>query len=108
MDTSKKDTTRSPSHSNSSSPSSSSLSSSSSKEKKRPKRLSSQNVNYDLKRRKIITSEGIERSFKNEHSNLAVEENIPEEEPKELLEKDSKGNIIKLNEPSTKIGRAQV
>lgn len=101
MDTSKKDTTRSPSHSNSSSPSSSSLSSSSSKEKKRPKRLSSQNVNYDLKRRKIITSEGIERSFKNEHSNLAVEDNIPEEEPKELLEKDSKGNIIKLNEPST-------
>ncbi|CAI4048171.1 hypothetical protein SKDZ_13G2020 [Saccharomyces kudriavzevii ZP591] len=101
MDSNKKDTSKSPSHSNSSSPPSSSLSSSSSKEKKRPKRLSSQNVNYDLKKRKIITSDTAEKTFGNEHNNFSLEENIMEEEPKELLEKDSKGNIIKLNEPPT-------
>lgn len=101
MDTNKKDTSKSPSHSNSSSPSASSLSSTSSKEKKRPKRLSSQNVNYDLKRRKIITCDGTETTFKHEQDNLSFEDGIIEEEPRDLLEKDSKGNIIKLNEPST-------
>lgn len=69
----------------------------------RPKRSTSQNVDYDLKKRKIIKSE-ITRKSENSStipsqrgSSNALD--VEEQEQKSILEFDKKGKIVNINEP---------
>ncbi|KAL3241233.1 Rco1p [Nakaseomyces bracarensis] len=73
----------------------------------RPKRSTSQNVDYDLKKRKIIkvelsrkTGEGTSSNTMNQRggSNTSIEEYGPQEK-KQILEYDKRGKLINVNEP---------
>lgn len=73
----------------------------------RPKRSSSQNVDYDLKKRKIIKSEITGRSTENSTSHSLNQQSgsntsisdIGEKEQKPIIEYDKRGKIVNVNEP---------
>lgn len=77
---------------------------------RRPRRATSQRVDYDLKKRKIIPSDDYSLKTKRERADKSLQEdpngaNPKEEdelldEEKELVELDGSGNAIQMNEPT--------